>query len=117
MTAAPEKKQQWADIVALMRRDVRELGRDAAHAPRFLQRCTSATESLTSQLRRGWGINAHEMQAVSTLWEFGRMTMTELVAAFRSPAPRSRRSPIASSAWATSSAFPIPRIDAASCSR
>lgn len=77
MTAAPEKKQ-WSDVVALMRRDVRELGREPAHAPRFLQRCTSTTEALTAQLRRGWGLNAHEMQAVSTLWEFGRMTMTEL---------------------------------------
>ncbi len=77
MTAAHEKKQ-WSDVVALMRRDVRELGRDVEHAPRFLQRCTSTTEALTAQLRRGWGINAHEMQAVSTLWEFGRMTMTEL---------------------------------------
>lgn len=77
MTPAREK-QQWSDVVALMRRDVRELGRDAAHAPRFLQRCTSTTEALTAQLRRGWGINAHEMQAVSILWEFGRMTMTEL---------------------------------------
>jgi DNA-binding MarR family transcriptional regulator len=61
-----------------MRRDVRELGRDPAHAARFLQRCTSSTEALTSQLRRGWGLNAHEMQAISILWEFGRMTMTEL---------------------------------------
>ncbi|MCW2920254.1 MAG: transcriptional regulator, MarR family [Thermoleophilia bacterium] len=78
MTAAPEKKPQWSEVVALMRRDVRELGRDSQHAPRFLQRCTSTTESLTAQLRRGWGVNAHEMQAISTLWEFGRMTMTEL---------------------------------------
>jgi DNA-binding MarR family transcriptional regulator len=77
MTAADEK-QQWSDVVALMRRDVRELGRDASHAPRFLQRCSATTEALTAQLRRGWGINAHEMQAISTLWEFGRMTMTEL---------------------------------------
>lgn len=78
MSAAPEKQPQWSDVVALMRRDVRELGRNAEHAPRFLQRCTSTTESLTAQLRRGWGVNAHEMQAISTLWEFGRMTMTEL---------------------------------------
>jgi DNA-binding MarR family transcriptional regulator len=78
MNAAHEKKQPWSDVVALMRRDVRELGRAPGHAPRFLQRCTSTTEALTAQLRRGWGVNAHEMQAISTLWEFGRMTMTEL---------------------------------------
>lgn len=77
MTAARENNQ-WSDIVALMRRDVRELGREPSHAPRFLLRCTSSLDALTAQLRRGWGINAHEMQAVSTLWEFGRMTMTEL---------------------------------------
>ncbi len=76
--AAAGKELTWAEVVALMRGDVRELGRDPVHAPRFLQRCTSTTEALTAQLRRGWGLNAHEMQAVSMLWEFGRMTMTEL---------------------------------------
>jgi DNA-binding MarR family transcriptional regulator len=75
---AAQDTPKWTDIVALMRRDVRELGRDPAHAARFLQRCTSTTEALTSQLRRGWGLNPHEMQAISTLWEFGRMTMTDL---------------------------------------
>lgn len=75
---APQSKKQWSSIVALMRRDARELGRETEHVARFLQRCTSSNEALTAQLRRGWGLNAHEMQAVSTLWEFGRMTMTEL---------------------------------------
>ena len=79
MTAAQDStKRAWAEVVALMRRDVRELGREPEHAARFLQRCSSTTDSLTSQLRRGWGLNAHEMQAVSMLWEFGRLTMTDL---------------------------------------
>lgn len=73
-----EERAAWSDVVALMRLDARELGRDPANAPRFLQRCTASSEALTAQLRRGWGLNAHEMQAVSVLWEFGRMTMTEL---------------------------------------
>src|SRR5688572_33460958 len=77
MNAAPDKRS-WTEVVALMRRDVRELGREPGQAARFLQRCTATTDSLTSQLRRGWGLNAHEMQAVSMLWEFGRMTMTDL---------------------------------------
>lgn len=77
MTAAQDKRS-WNEVVALMRRDVRELGREPGQAARFLQRFTSTTESLTSQLRRVWGLNAHEMQAISMLWEFGRMTMTDL---------------------------------------
>jgi DNA-binding MarR family transcriptional regulator len=77
MTAAVDKKN-WNDVVALMRRDVRELGREEGQAARFLQRYTSSIDALTSQLRRGWSLNAHEMHAVSTLWEFGRMTMTDL---------------------------------------
>ena len=77
MTAAQDK-QNWTDIVALMRQDVRELGRQEGQGARFLQRYTSTVDALTSQLRRGWGLNAHEMQAVSMLWEFGRMTMTDL---------------------------------------
>lgn len=70
--------RSWEAVVALMRQDVRELGMEPGNAARFLQRFTSTTDALTSQLRRGWGLNAHEMQAVSTLWEFGRMTMTDL---------------------------------------
>lgn len=77
MTTANDKRS-WTEVVALMRLDVRELGREPGNAARFLQRFTSTTDSLTSQLRRGWGLNAHEMQAISTLWEFGRMTMTDL---------------------------------------
>lgn len=77
MTAA-QQHRTWSDVVELMRRDVRDLGREPGQASRFLQRYTSTIDALTSQLRRGWGINAHEMQAVSMLWEFGRMTMTEL---------------------------------------
>ena len=77
MNAAPDKRD-WADVVSLMRRDVRELGRESGQAARFLQRYTHSVDALTSQLRRGWGLNAHEMQAVSMLWEFGRMTMTDL---------------------------------------
>lgn len=77
MTAAQERPV-WSDIVALMRRDVRELGREPGQAARFLQRYTCTADALTAQLRRAWGLNAHEMQAVSLLWEFGRMTMTEL---------------------------------------
>lgn len=77
MTAAQDKRT-WNEIVALMRLDVRELGREPGQAARFLQRFTSTADSLSSQLRRAWGLNAHEMQAVGTLWEFGRMTMTDL---------------------------------------
>jgi DNA-binding MarR family transcriptional regulator len=77
MTAAQDKRN-WNDVVALMRRDVRELGREPGQSARFLQRFISTTDSLSSQLRRAWGLNAHEMQAVGTLWEFGRMTMTDL---------------------------------------
>lgn len=77
MTAAQDR-QGWNDIVALMRLDARELGREEGQAARFLQRFTSTVDALGSQLRRGWGLNAHEMQAVSMLWEFGRMTMTDL---------------------------------------
>lgn len=77
MTAAQDKRN-WTDVVAMMRQDVRELGRQEGQAARFLQRYNSTIDSLTSQLRRGWGLNAHEMQAVSMLWEFGRMTMTDL---------------------------------------
>ncbi|MCW2961751.1 MAG: putative MarR family transcriptional regulator [Thermoleophilia bacterium] len=68
----------WSDVVALMRQDPRELGRDASHAPRFLRRYGGSMDALTAQFRRGMGLNAHEMQAITTLWEFGRMTMTEL---------------------------------------
>ncbi|MCW2926207.1 MAG: MarR family transcriptional regulator [Thermoleophilia bacterium] len=75
---AAQDKRSWTEVVALMRRDVRELGREPGHAARFLQRFISTTDSLSSQLRRGWGVNGHEMQAISTLWEFGRMTMTDL---------------------------------------
>jgi DNA-binding MarR family transcriptional regulator len=75
---AAQDRHSWNDIVALMRREVRELGREPEHSARFLQRFTSTVDALTSQLRRGWGLNAHEMQAVSMLWEFGRMTMTDL---------------------------------------
>jgi DNA-binding MarR family transcriptional regulator len=77
MTAAQDR-HSWNEVVALMRRDVRELGREPGQAARFMQRYTSTVDALTSQLRRGWGLNAHEMQAVSMLWEFGRMTMTDL---------------------------------------
>ncbi len=77
MTAA-QGKQNWTEVVGLMRQDVRELGRMDGQGARFLQRFTSTVDALTSQLRRGWGLNAHEMQAVSMLWEFGRMTMTDL---------------------------------------
>lgn len=73
-----QEKSNWSDIVALMRRDVRDLGRDAETAPRFLQRYHGSVDSLTAQFRRGWGLNAHELQAINLLWEFGRMTMTEL---------------------------------------
>jgi len=71
-------KANWNDVVALMRLDARELGRQPGQAARFLQRFTSTADALTAQQRRGWGLNAHEMQAVSMLWEFGRMTMTDL---------------------------------------
>lgn len=77
MTAA-QARRNWNEVVALMRQDARELGRTEGQGPRFLQRFTSTVDALTSQLRRGWGLNAHEMQAVSLLWEFGRMTMTDL---------------------------------------
>lgn len=77
MTAAQDR-HGWNEIVARMRLDVRELGREEGQAARFLQRFTSTIDALGSQLRRGWGLNAHEMQAVSMLWEFGRMTMTDL---------------------------------------
>jgi DNA-binding MarR family transcriptional regulator len=77
MTAAQDKRS-WNDVVALMRRDVRELGRTPGNAARFVQRFTSTHDALTAQLRRGWGLNAHEMQAIFMLWEFGRMTMTDL---------------------------------------
>lgn len=77
MTTAQDKRS-WNEVVALMRRDVRDLGREAGQGARFLQRFTSTMDALSSQLRRAWGLNAHEMQAVSTLWEFGRMTMTDL---------------------------------------
>ncbi len=77
MTAALDKRN-WNDVVALMRRDVRELGREEGQASRFLQRFSCSIDALGAQLRRGWGVNAHEMQAISTLWEFGRMTMTDL---------------------------------------
>lgn len=62
----------------MMRLDVRELGRVEGQGPRFLQRFTNTADALTAQLRRGWGLNAHEMLAVAMLWEFGRMTMTDL---------------------------------------
>lgn len=77
MTAAQDR-QGWNDVVARMRLDVRELGREEGQSARFLQRFTSTVDALGSQLRRGWGLNAHEMQAISMLWEFGRMTMTDL---------------------------------------
>lgn len=77
MTAAQDKRS-WNEVVALMRRDVRDLGREPGQGARFLQRFTGTMDALSSQLRRAWGLNAHEMQAISTLWEFGRMTMTDL---------------------------------------
>lgn len=77
MSAAQEKKD-WNHVVGLMRRDVRELGHESGTAPRFLARYHGSVDALTAQFRRTWGLNAHEMQAVTTLWEFGRMTMTEL---------------------------------------
>ena len=73
-----QEKRGWDEVVSLMRRDVRELGREPQHAPRFLQRYHGSVDALSAQFRRGWALNAHEMQAVTTLWEFGRMTMTEL---------------------------------------
>ena len=76
--ASREERAAWSDVVARMRLDVRELGRDPENAPRFLQRCVASNDALAAQFRRGWGLNAHEMQAISTLWDFGRMTMTEL---------------------------------------
>lgn len=76
--AAAQRKQQWSDIVALMRMDVRDLGRTEGQADRFLQRFIGAMDALGAQTRREWGLNAHEMQAITALWEFGRMTMTEL---------------------------------------
>ncbi|MCW2956086.1 MAG: putative MarR family transcriptional regulator [Thermoleophilia bacterium] len=74
----PATKRTWEQVVALMRRDVRELGREPEHAARFLARYHGSIDALTAQFRRSWALNAHEMQAVTTLWEFGRMTMTEL---------------------------------------
>lgn len=76
MTAAEERT--WEEIVDLMRGDVRRLGREPEHAGRFLRRVNGSFDGLAAQFRRSWGVNAHEMQSIMTLWEFGRMTMTEL---------------------------------------
>ena len=73
-----DRSQAWGEVVELMRRDPRELGRDSAHAPRFLARFNGSMGALEAQFRRAWGLNGHEMQAVVILWEFGRMTMTDL---------------------------------------
>jgi DNA-binding MarR family transcriptional regulator len=70
--------RNWDEIVDLMRGDIHRLGRDPEHAARFLRRVQGSLDGLTAQFRRSWGINAHEMQSIMTLWEFGRMTMTEL---------------------------------------
>lgn len=76
--SAARTKHNWEDVVALMRKDVRDLADDPAHAARILLRYQGSLDSLTAQFRRAWGLNAHELQAITTLWEFGRMTMTEL---------------------------------------
>ena len=70
--------KEWLDIVDLMRRDVRELGREPQHAGRFLSRVAATFEALGSQLRRSWGLTAHEWHAVVVLWDNGRMTMSQL---------------------------------------
>jgi DNA-binding MarR family transcriptional regulator len=73
-----EQSRAWVEVVELMRRDPRELGREAQHAPRFLARFSGSMAALEAQFRRAWGLNGHEMQAIVILWEFGRMTMTDL---------------------------------------
>ena len=73
-----EPTRSWTEVVELMRRDPRELGREAEHAPRFLARFNGSMGALEAQFRRAWGLNGHEMQAITILWEFGRMTMTDL---------------------------------------
>lgn len=73
-----EQTRTWDEVVELMRADVRVLGADPQHAARFLRRFTSSMDALSSQFRRSWGLNTHELLAVMTLWEFGRMTMTDL---------------------------------------
>lgn len=70
--------RSWDDVVELMRTDVRALGRQSEHAPRFLRRFLGTMDALGSQFRRSWGLNSHELHAILTLWEFGRMTMTDL---------------------------------------
>lgn len=75
---ANDATSSWSSVVELMRRDVRELGRDPEHAQRFLQRYHCSTEGLVAQFRRELGLNPHEMLAVGTLWDSGRMTMTQL---------------------------------------
>ena len=68
----------WDEVVELMRTDVRALGKQPEHAPRFLRRFQGTMDALGSQFRRSWGLNSHELHAIITLWEFGRMTMTDL---------------------------------------
>jgi len=43
-----------------------------------LFRMGSAFDGYTAQMRRAFGINAHERLALSALWERGPMTMTDL---------------------------------------
>lgn len=68
----------WDEVVELMRTDVRILGKQPEHAARFLRRYLGTMDALGSQFRRSWGLNSHELHAITTLWEFGRMTMTDL---------------------------------------
>lgn len=71
-------ERSWEEVVELMRGDVRRLGRDPEHAGRFMRRVNGSFNGLEAQFRRSWGVNSHEMQSIMTLWEFGRMTMTDL---------------------------------------
>lgn len=71
-------RKDWNETVELMRADVREIAMDPQHAARAISRVQYALDGMTAQMRRGWGLNAHEMLAVNLLWEHGRMTMTQL---------------------------------------
>lgn len=70
--------QDWTEIVRLMRLDPSTLGNEPLQGARFLQRVTASLAGLTAQHRRRLHVNDHEMAAMLTLWNRGRMTMTEM---------------------------------------
>lgn len=72
------KNDRWEEIVKLMRLNAAGLAATPGQEPRLVRRVTSSFDALASQHRRAWGLNHHEMQAILILWEFGRMTMTDL---------------------------------------